>query len=263
MGGSPLKHLEMFQNLCGTEALKNVVLVTTMWDKVGEEEGNNRENELTANYWKAMIDMGCHTSRFYNNTKSALDIVSQFQDARCTVLLQKEMVDLHIKLAETSAGRTLFSSLVELIKLKKLLALIEAKLKRNQRSANRIADELEQDRAKTVRTLRIANVQRRRYSVSQIKRFTGRSSAVGTLRATTSGPLTSSPVECFPPPPSPAYATSQIRTHMVLQGTITALKLVQQIVGLAPVPGLQSLVVRVVLAISELVNVSFDTIRTK
>ena len=259
-----MKHLEMFQNLCGTEALKNVVLVTTMWDKVGEEEGKNRENELTARYWKEMIDLGCRTSRFYNNTKSALDIVSQFQDARCTstVLLQKEMVDLHIELAETSAGRTFFSSLVELIKLKKLLALIEAKLKRSQRSANRIADELEQDRAKTVRTLRIANVQRRRYSVSQIKRLTGRSSPVETLRATTSGPLTSSPVECFPPPQSPADATSQIRTHMVLQGTITALKLVQQIVGLAPVPGLQSLV-RVVLAISELVNVSFVTIRTK
>ena len=171
MGGSPLKHLKMFQNLCGTEALKNVVLVTTMWDEVGEEEGKNRENELTANYWKAMIDLGCHTSRFYNNTKSALDIVSQFQDARCTVLLQKEMVDLHLELAETSAGRTLFAFLVEFIKkLKEILALIDAKLKQ---SANRIADK--QDRAKTVRILRIANLQRRRYSVSQsvINRLTG------------------------------------------------------------------------------------------
>lgn len=84
MGGSPLKHLKMFQNLCGTEALKNVVLVTTMWDEVGEEEGSNRENELTARYWNAMIDLGCHTSRFYNNTKSASDIVSQFQLPRCS-----------------------------------------------------------------------------------------------------------------------------------------------------------------------------------
>jgi hypothetical protein len=76
------------------------------------------------------------------------------------------------------------------------------------------------------------------------------------LRATTSGPLTPSPTECFPPPPSPADATGQIRTHTVLQGTITALKLVQQIIGLAPVPGLSSLV-GVVLNISEVVNVSF------
>jgi hypothetical protein len=165
MGGSPIKHLKTFQNLCGNEALKNVVLVTTMWDEVGEEEGSNREIELTAKYWNTMIELGCHTSRFYNNTESALDIVSQFQDARCTVLLQKELVDLHLELAETSAGRTLFSFLLEFInKIKELLAQINAKLKRNRQSADRIT--VEQDKAKTVAILRIANVQRRRYSVS-------------------------------------------------------------------------------------------------
>ena len=165
MGGSPIKHLKMFQNLCGIEALKNVVLVTTMWDEVDEEEGNNRESELTSSYWKTMIELGCHTSRFHNNTESALDIVSQFQHARCTVLLQRELVDLHLELAETAAGRTLFSFLVEFIKkIKEFLAQIEAKLKQNQDSANRTA--VEQEKAKTVATLRIANVQRRRYSVS-------------------------------------------------------------------------------------------------
>ena len=162
----------MFQNLCGTEALKNVVLVTTMWDKVDEEEGINRENELTTRYWKTMIELGCHTSRFYNNNESAMDIVSQFQDARCTVLLQKELVDLNLELAETSTGRTLFSLPVEFIKkIKEFRAQIEAKLKRNQHSANRIA--IEQDKAKTAAILRIANVQRRRYSVpsSVFRRF--------------------------------------------------------------------------------------------
>jgi hypothetical protein len=103
------------------------------------------------------------------------------------------------------------------------------------------------------------NLQVPNYSSNTALRF--KMTPVETLRATTSlapGPLTSSPVECFPPPPTPADATCQIRTHRVLQGTITALKLVHQIVGLAPVPGLQSLV-GVVLNISEIVNVSFDT----
>ena len=58
------------------------------------------------------------------------------------------------------------------------------------------------------------------------------------------------------PPPSPADTTGESRTHTVLQGTISALKLIQQIVGLAPVPGLDSLV-GVVLNISEIVIVSF------
>jgi hypothetical protein len=66
-----------------------------------------------------------------------------------------------------------------------------------------------------------------------------------------------SPIECFLPPPSLADAIGQSRTQTVLQGTISALKLIQQIVGLAPVPGLQSLV-GVVLNISEIVNVSFS-----
>jgi hypothetical protein len=56
----------------------------------------------------------------------------------------------------------------------------------------------------------------------------------------------------------PADSTQADESEMqtVLQGTITALKLTQQIVGLAPVPGLQRLV-GVVLNISEAVNVSF------
>ena len=60
----------------------------------------------------------------------------------------------------------------------------------------------------------------------------------------------------LPPPPSPADTTGESRTHTILQGTISALKLIQQIVGLAPVPGLHSLV-GVVLNISEIVNVSY------
>jgi hypothetical protein len=175
MGGSPIKHLKMFHNLCGTEALKNVVLVTTMWDQVDEEVGSSRENELATSYWKTMIELGCHTSRFHNNPESALDIVSQFQGARCTVLLQKELVDLHLELAETSAGRTLFSFLVEFIKrIKELVAQIEAKLRQNRRSENRSV--IERDKARAVATLRIANVQLKRYSFSSrvIRRLSSR-----------------------------------------------------------------------------------------
>ena len=83
----------------------------------------------------------------------------------------------------------------------------------------------------------------------------GQGPTSGMVRTDQSKPLASSIVR-FPPPPFPADATSQSRTHTVLQGTINALKLVQQIIGLAPVPGLQSLV-GVVLNISEAVNVSF------
>ena len=107
-GEKPFQNFKMFQNLCGTEAFKNVVLVTTMWDKVGKEVGCVREDLLTTKYWNTMIKLGSRTSRFHGNTESALDIISQFQDAQCTVLLQKELVDQRLKLAKTFAGRTCF-----------------------------------------------------------------------------------------------------------------------------------------------------------
>ena len=47
------------------------------------------------------------------------------------------------------------------------------------------------------------------------------------------------------------------KTQTILQGTITTLKIIQQIVGLAPVPGFQSLV-GVVLNIAQVVDVSFS-----
>ena len=170
MDGSPLKYLRMFENLCGKDALKNVILVTTMWDEVEEEEGRNREKELSNNHWNSMLELGCRTARFYNNTESAWDIVSRFQDARCTVLLQREMVDLGLELAETSAGRTLFSWLIEFIrKIKELLAHIEALLKKNQHSEKRIA--VEQERTVMEAALQEADAQRRRYSSSVIRRF--------------------------------------------------------------------------------------------
>ena len=105
---TPFKNFNMFQNLCGIEAFKNVVLVTTMWDEVHEEEGRLRERDLITSHWNTMIELGSRISRFYRTTESALDIVSQFQDAQCTVLLQKELVDQHLILAKTSAGRAYF-----------------------------------------------------------------------------------------------------------------------------------------------------------
>ena len=80
-------------------------------------------------------------------------------------------------------------------------------------------------------------------------------------------PLTSF-FEYFPQPPSPADATQAdpsktqtVKRLLQFQGTIAALKHIQQIDGLAPVSGLQSLD-RVVLNIlvAEVVNVSFSVL---
>lgn len=77
MHGSARRNLLLFNQLCGQDAFKKVLLVTTMWDKVAFEEGIKRENELirTPEFWGRMLDKGSSTHRYYNAEASARDIV--------------------------------------------------------------------------------------------------------------------------------------------------------------------------------------------
>jgi hypothetical protein len=53
----------MFQKLCGDDALKNVILVTTMWSQVDVDVGRKREDELhqSSEFWKPLIELGART----------------------------------------------------------------------------------------------------------------------------------------------------------------------------------------------------------
>ena len=66
MQGSAKKNLFMFKKLCGPNALKQVILATTMWDRVSDAEGKARENELasTPDFWGWMVSQG---SRVYQH----------------------------------------------------------------------------------------------------------------------------------------------------------------------------------------------------
>ncbi|KAF6807900.1 hypothetical protein CMUS01_14011 [Colletotrichum musicola] len=88
LGGSAMRNLFMFQKLCGQDALKNVILVTTMWEDVKEEQGNKREEELKKKpeFCGGMIDKGNTVFRHQNN-------------------LQREMVDQGRSLDQTGAGQ--------------------------------------------------------------------------------------------------------------------------------------------------------------
>jgi hypothetical protein len=94
--------------LCGEEAIRNVILTTSIWDKIQVEVGYRREKELKDRYWKGILDLGSRTARFQNTYDSAWAIVEGLIDVdRHSLLLQEEMVDLHRKLGETQAAITL------------------------------------------------------------------------------------------------------------------------------------------------------------
>ena len=84
----PLANHPILEKLCGKDALRKVVLTTTMWDKVGENLGWKREKELHT-YWKTMLNQDPKTFRYYNTPQSAWDIIDHFfhtTDNQYTVL---------------------------------------------------------------------------------------------------------------------------------------------------------------------------------
>lgn len=112
MAGTSMKHLRIFEELCGKNALKNVVLVTTMWDEVDEDTGNIAEEKMKTKYWNKMLERNSTAGRFLGTRESAVGLLLPLIDAarkRSSLLLQHEMVDMGKKLIETSAGRQLFA----------------------------------------------------------------------------------------------------------------------------------------------------------
>ena len=150
MAGTPLKNLRMFEQLCGKNAFKNVILTTTFWGEVDEETGSTRERELKDIYWKAMIDRGSSTGRFEGTRDSAFRLIAPFLDeanTRNKLLLQKELVNLDLKLGETHAGQRLRSEIKQLARQQQeLLHQIREELKRpnNATSLQSLMEEYEE-----------------------------------------------------------------------------------------------------------------------
>ncbi|KAG0694751.1 kinase-like domain-containing protein [Suillus ampliporus] len=104
MRGTPLRNLSMFKKLCGTNALENVILTTTMWDGVPQDIELQREHQLKTQFWQEMILHGSRTARFTSSFDSAWEIVKPFGvTIPQPVQLQIEMVDEGRGLSQTSA----------------------------------------------------------------------------------------------------------------------------------------------------------------
>lgn len=109
------KNLEMFRKLTGEKNLKNVTLATTMWDKVSEEEGLRREEELKTKFWKLLVAMGARTDRA-GGPQAARRISSALLGNKPFYLqLQEEMGKDNKALRDTAAGREV---MIELARLK-------------------------------------------------------------------------------------------------------------------------------------------------
>ncbi|KAI6123083.1 P-loop containing nucleoside triphosphate hydrolase protein [Pisolithus croceorrhizus] len=130
VGGTPQNNLRIFQKLCGQNSLKNVAIITTMWDMVTADEGQRRERELRSepNLFKPLLEEGAGMARYDGTRQSASGIIDYLLGKESTtVQIVHELVEEQKPLEETAAGAELRDIINE--HLEKYKAELQEKVK--------------------------------------------------------------------------------------------------------------------------------------
>ena len=131
----------MFRELCGDATLKNVVLVTNMWGEVSHDMGEAREQELSGEFFKRVLDAGAQMVRHHNTAESSHDIIRSIMSNHPIALqIQRELVDEQKDIVDTAAGEAVNRELNRQIKRH------QAELKEIREMARALREEDEQAR---------------------------------------------------------------------------------------------------------------------
>jgi len=118
VGGVAVRTLSVFRKLCGSDSLKNVMIVTNRWSKGVdmEEQNQNRERQLRndVRFFKLFLDDHAAMVRHDNTVQSAREIIRQIvtKNHPLPLDIQTETVEEGKTLISTSAGITLHSLLM-------------------------------------------------------------------------------------------------------------------------------------------------------
>ena len=76
MTQAPYVNYQMFERLCGEGFHPRVLLVTTMWEKLKDQnDGKRMMQEITQKYWNEMIAGGSKVLRHDGTQESARNVV--------------------------------------------------------------------------------------------------------------------------------------------------------------------------------------------
>jgi hypothetical protein len=141
--------------------MPHVTLVTTMWDHLVPEVGEEREKQLKESFWQDMIAKGCAIQRFDGTEEGAWRIIeSSHATGTVDVLIATEIVDRHRELDKTEAGATLNRQLEKLLRdqkeaNKRLKALTNSQDQQNSRQKlEKRVDELDSKIDQTAQKMR-------------------------------------------------------------------------------------------------------------
>jgi hypothetical protein len=108
------RNFKVFRELCGEPNLKNVILVTNMWEEVPHGVGKARERELASVFLKPALDKGAQMACHHNTEQSAHDVIRRIMNNHTLVLqIQRELVDEHKDITNTAAGEAVNVELAE------------------------------------------------------------------------------------------------------------------------------------------------------
>ena len=111
------RNFRMFRQLCGDSTLKNVVLVTNMWGKVAQDDGEARELELVSKHFKAAFDKGAQLARHDNTPQSSHDVIRRImKNDPAAFQIQREIVEGGKSINNTAAGEVLSEETNRLIR---------------------------------------------------------------------------------------------------------------------------------------------------
>ena len=119
VGGRARRVFKAFSTLCGNEALQNVAIVTTMWDRpdvqpnLAKHELRERRLSEDPKFFQPAIEKHAQVFRHYNTKSSADKIISYLLDKKPIFLrIQKELGDGY-QVEETEAGQEAIDILKE------------------------------------------------------------------------------------------------------------------------------------------------------
>jgi hypothetical protein len=118
MTNSSIKTLRVFRKLCGSDNLKNVSLVTTMWDKVTAEEGAAREKELSeqGGFWRSMIASGSTIKRYDGTYDCAIALILDMVEQKPVIIKLQQEIAAGKRLIDTDAGASINEEILKVQK---------------------------------------------------------------------------------------------------------------------------------------------------
>lgn len=118
MQGSAMRNLRVFRELCGPGFFPHVTLCAAFWSTspYKQKEQNQRIHELTGEggYWSSMVAAGSTVFREQLTRQAAIQMIFKLlRNGERTMQIQREVVDEHRAIQESSAVATLMSIQLE------------------------------------------------------------------------------------------------------------------------------------------------------